>query len=63
MISGDHDRHLPCEFLRFSKVIQVSWVENIKCTETHHMVKLLVCMRSLGIYTLYIGSLMRRIGE
>lgn len=63
MISGYHNRHLVCEVLRLRQVELMPRMENIKCTETHHMVKLLICMRSLGIYTLYIGSLMRRIGE
>jgi hypothetical protein len=63
MISGYHNCHLLCELLRLRQVELMPRMENIKCTETHHMVKLLICMRSLGIYILYIGSLMRRIGE
>ena len=63
MISSDHDRHIVCELLRLRQVELMPRMENIKCTETHHMVKLLICMRSLGIYTLDIGSLMRRIVE
>lgn len=43
-ITSDDNRHFPREFLRFRKVKNVPRMENIKCTESHHMVKCLFSM-------------------
>lgn len=45
VISCDDDSHIACELSRCREVILVSRMENIKCTETHHMVKYLFSER------------------
>ena len=48
MISSDNDSHPFSIFLSFWKIENMSWVKNIKCTKTHHLVKLCIWTRASG---------------
>lgn len=63
MISCDHDDHLPCESLRFCEVKFMSRMENIKCTETHHKVKLLIWEVRMREFVSLFPLLMRKHGK
>lgn len=63
MISCNDDCHFACELSRCREVILMPRMENIKCTETHHMVKYLFSERIIRWYIITRGSQMRRVGE